>query len=99
MNTTTNRLQPALDGVLDRAITDRSIVGAVLLVSSHGQTVYNRAVGFADRETRRKTQLDTLFRWASFTKPIIAALTLALTERGTISLDDPVSRFLPEFRP
>ena len=99
MNDTTNRLQPALDGVLDRAITDRTIVGAVLLVSSHGQTVYNRAVGFADRETRRKTQLDTIFRWASFTKPIIAALTLALTERGTISLDDPVTRFLPDFRP
>jgi CubicO group peptidase (beta-lactamase class C family) len=64
-----------------------------------GQAVYSRAVGFADREARHKTQPDTIFRWASFTKPIIATLTLALAERGTITLEDPVTRFLPEFRP
>ena len=97
--TTTTRLQGALDGVLDKAIAERSIVGGVLLVSLHGQTVYSRAAGFADREARRKTQLDTIFRWASFTKPVLATLTLALAERGTISLEDPVTRYLPEFRP
>jgi CubicO group peptidase (beta-lactamase class C family) len=48
---------------------------------------------------RRKTQLDTIFRWASLTKPVLATLTLALAERGTISLEDPVTRYLPEFRP
>ena len=98
-NARSKRLQESLDGVLDQAVTDRTIVGGVLLVSSRGKTAYSRAVGFADREARRKAELDTLFRWASFTKPVIAALTLALSERGTISLDDPVTRFLPEFRP
>jgi CubicO group peptidase (beta-lactamase class C family) len=96
---TTTRLQRSLDGVLEKAVTDQAIVGGVLLVSVHGQTAYSRAVGFADREARRKTQLDTIFRWSSFTKPVIATLTLALAERGTISLEDPVTRYLPEFRP
>jgi CubicO group peptidase (beta-lactamase class C family) len=98
-DTTAIRLQRSLDPVLDKAIADRSIVGGVLLVASQGQTVYSRATGFADREARRKTQLDTIFRWSSLTKPVIATLTLALAERGTISLEDPVTRHLPQFRP
>jgi CubicO group peptidase (beta-lactamase class C family) len=96
---TATLIQNGLDAVLDTAIADRKIVGAVLLVWLHGQSVYERAVGYADREARRNTKLDTLFRWASLTKPLIAAVTLALTERGSIALEDPVTRFLPEFLP
>ena len=92
-------IQNGLDAVLDKAIADRKIVGAVLSVSLHGQRVYERAVGYADRETQQSTRPDTLFRWASLTKPLMAALTLALTERGIIALEDPVTRFLPEFLP
>ena len=92
-------IQQGLDAVLEKALGDRKIVGGALIVSLHGQRVYERAVGFADREERRPARLDTIFRWASLTKPLIAALTLALVERGVIKLDDPVTRFLPEFRP
>jgi CubicO group peptidase (beta-lactamase class C family) len=94
-----NRIEAGLDAVLDEAIANRKIVGGVLIVSLRGQRVYERAVGYADRETRRDTQPDTIFRWASLTKPLVAAATLALTERGVIALEDPVTRFLPEFRP
>ena len=92
-------IQKGLDAVLDKAIADRKIVGGVLSVSLHGQRVYERAVGYADRETQQSTKPDTLFRWASLTKPLMAALTLALTERGIVALEDPVTRFLPEFLP
>jgi CubicO group peptidase (beta-lactamase class C family) len=94
-----NQIKAGLDAVLDRAIASRAIVGGVLIASLHGQRVYERAVGYADREARRDTQLDTIFRWASLTKPLVAVLTLALVERGVITLEDPVTRFLPEFRP
>jgi CubicO group peptidase (beta-lactamase class C family) len=96
---TATLIQNGLDAVLDQAISDRKIVGGVLSVSLHGQRVYERPVGYADRESQQSTKLDTLFRWASLTKPLMAALTLALTERGVIALDDPVTRFLPEFLP
>jgi CubicO group peptidase (beta-lactamase class C family) len=43
--------------------------------------------------------LDTVFRWASLTKPLVAATTLALVERGLLDLSDPVTRFLPDFTP
>jgi CubicO group peptidase (beta-lactamase class C family) len=42
---------------------------------------------------------DTIFRYSSLTKPIVATATMALAERGAIDLDDPVTRWLPEFRP
>ena len=96
---TATLIRNGLDAVLDQAIADRKIVGGVLSVSLHGQRVYERAVGYADRESQQNTKLDTLFRWASLTKPLMAALTLALTERGVIALEDPVTRFLPEFLP
>jgi CubicO group peptidase (beta-lactamase class C family) len=91
-----NQLEAGLDAVLDEAIAARKIVGGVLLASLHGRRVYERAVGYADRETRRDAQPDTIFRWASLTKPLVAVLTLALTEHGVITLEDPVTRFLPE---
>ena len=94
-----NDIEAGLDAVLDKAIADRKIVGGVLIVSLRGQRVYERAVGYADRETQRNAETGTIFRWASLTKPLIAALTLALTERRVIALEDPVTRFLPEFRP
>jgi CubicO group peptidase (beta-lactamase class C family) len=99
IKSTAKSIQDGLDSVLDVAIAGRKIVGGVLIVSLQGQRVYERAVGYADREARRNTRLDTIFRWASLTKPLMAALTLALTERGVIALEDPVTRFLPEFRP
>lgn len=92
-------LQELVDAVLDEAIAEKRIVGAVVLVSLGGRRVYERAAGFADREARTPARPHTIFRWASLTKAVVATATLALVERQLISLDDPVTRFLPDFRP
>jgi CubicO group peptidase (beta-lactamase class C family) len=94
-----DRLKSLLDGVVQKAVDDQQIVGTVLLVSIGGHLAYERAAGYADREAQRPVKLNTIFRWASLTKIVIAAATLALVERKTLSLDDPITRFLPEFRP
>lgn len=88
-----------LDAVIDAAIRDEVIVGAVVLVAEDGELVYRRTAGHADREAGRRTREDTIFRLASVTKPLVAAAALSLAEAGVISLDDPVTRFLPDFRP
>lgn len=88
-----------LDGVIERAVAEQRIVGTVVIVVSDGQVVYQRAAGFADREAARPMTQDTIFRLASVTKPIISAATMRLVEQGRLSLDDRVSRWLPEFRP
>jgi CubicO group peptidase (beta-lactamase class C family) len=61
--------------------------------------VYARAAGHADREAKTPVREDTVFRLASMTKAIVSVTALALVDRGKLSLDDPVTKWLPEFRP
>jgi CubicO group peptidase (beta-lactamase class C family) len=89
----------ALDRALDSALAEQRLVGAVLLVSQEGEPVYQRAAGLADREAGTPVRMDTLFRYASLTKPIVSAALLALAEQGRLGLHDPVTRWLPRFRP
>jgi CubicO group peptidase (beta-lactamase class C family) len=92
-------VQQAIDAVVDEVLEAGRVVGAVVLVRDHGEPVYARAAGYADRETAIPMALDTVFRWASLTKPVVAATALALMEHGRLDLDDPVTRFLPDFEP
>ncbi|MDG3002499.1 serine hydrolase domain-containing protein [Paludisphaera mucosa] len=88
-----------LDTVLERAIEEKRIVGAVVLAARDGQVVYHRAVGMANREAGRPMRENAVFRLASVTKPIVSAAALALVDEGRLSLDDPVTKWLPSFRP
>ena len=88
-----------VDKAVDQALAENRIVGAVVLVSRDGKLVYQRAAGLVDREANRRMELNTLFRLSSVTKPITSAAALALVDRGKVSLDDPVTKWLPSFRP
>jgi len=89
----------ALDRVIDAAIAQRQIVGVVVIVARQGQIAYHRAAGHADRAAGRLMRAGETFRLASMTKAIVSAAALALADRGALSLQDPVTRWLPEFRP
>jgi CubicO group peptidase (beta-lactamase class C family) len=88
-----------LDGVIDAALAERRLVGGVVLVARNGALAFGRAAGLADREAGAPMRRDTIVRFASLTKPIVSVAALALAEAGVIDLADPVTRFLPEFRP
>lgn len=88
-----------IDDALTRALAEQRIVGAVLLISEDGHLVYEKAVGMADRESKVPVTLDTVFRLASVTKPIVSAAAMRLVENGTLGLDDPVKKWLPTFTP
>ncbi len=88
-----------LDAVFDRALAEDRIVGATVLVAEDGQPAYSRSAGLADREAGRPVATDTIFRLASLTKPMVTAAALALVEAGVVSLEDPVTRWLPGFTP
>ena len=92
-------LEQRIDAVIDAAVDAGRIVGTVVLVTEDGVPAYARAAGQADRELGSSTSLDTIFRFASLTKPITSATALALVERGWLALDDPVTKFQPDFRP
>ena len=58
-----------------------------------------RAAGLADRERAAPMREDAVFRLASLTKPLVTAAALRMAELGRIALADPVTRYLPDFRP
>lgn len=93
------QLAGRIDAAFDAALAERRIVGAVVMVARGGEVAYARAAGMADREAGRPVRLDTLFRYASLSKAITSAAALALIEAGQMALEDPVTRFLPDFRP
>ena len=71
--------------------------GAVAVVSRDGEVLLNAAVGMADLELDVAMQPDHVLRLASVTKQYAAAAMLALVEEGRVSLDDPISKFLPDY--
>lgn len=87
------RIDRALQAYVDRG----DLVGLVALVLRDGETVYERAFGLRDREAGRPMTVDSVFRIASQTKAITSVAILSLVEDGRIRLNDPVSRFIPEF--
>lgn len=88
-----------LDQVIDTALAEQRIVGAVVLVAKDGEVVYRRAAGLADREAGVPMRDDAIFRLASITKPIVSVAAMRLVEEGRLDLDAPMTRWLPDFRP
>ena len=86
-----------LDGLLQQYVDEGRIAGAVAVVVREGKPVYERAVGWADREGGRKMAPDTLFRIASQTKALTSTAVMALVEEGKIGIHEPVSHFIPSF--
>src|SRR5438477_12137390 len=79
-----------IDTLLKQYVDDNRIGGAVALVLRDGQPVYERAVGWSDKEAGRRMGSDAIFRIASQTKAITTAAILALVEEGKIGINDPV---------
>ncbi|MBC9245276.1 beta-lactamase family protein [Paracoccus sp. 11-3] len=88
-----------MDAAIDLAIREKRIVGAVVLIARNGRVFYRRTAGMNDRENGIPMTEDAVFRLASITKPIVTAALMKLVEDGRVSLDDPVTRFLPDFLP
>jgi CubicO group peptidase (beta-lactamase class C family) len=86
-----------LDALLQRYVDESRIAGAVALVLRDGKPVYERAVGWSDKEASRRMATDTMFRIASQTKAITSAAVLALVEEGRVGLASPASEFIPAF--
>ncbi len=93
--TTAPVTRPALAPFVERG----EIAGAVVLIASGDRVFEHEAVGYADLNTRRPMKKDALFWIASTSKPFVATAVMMLVDEGRLSLDDPVTKFLPHFRP
>ena len=92
----TERLR-RVDAYLQGQVDSSRIAGAVGLVMRDGKVVYERAVGWADKESGRRMTADAMFRIASQTKALTSIAIMMLFEEGRIALGNPVSRFIPAY--
>ena len=89
-----------LDGVkaaIQKHIDDKDLTGAVTAIARHNKLVYYEAQGVRDVETGAPMRKDDIFRMMSSTKPTVGVAIMMLQEEGKLSIDDKLSRFIPEF--
>src|ERR1035438_9116662 len=87
------KITTVVQGSVDRG----EIAGAVTLVARHGQVIWLRATGKQDRENSKPMRTDSIFRICSMTKPLVTLGVMMLYEEGRFQLDDPISKYIPEF--
>jgi CubicO group peptidase (beta-lactamase class C family) len=87
-----------IDKTFQEYVNQRSIPGAVMLIARNGKIVYHKAFGYADAENKSVLKKDHIFRIASQSKAITSLAVMMLFEEGKFLLDEPVSKYIPEFK-
>ncbi|HEY97649.1 MAG TPA: beta-lactamase family protein [Dehalococcoidia bacterium] len=89
-----SRICPGLQKFIDRQM----VPNLVTLVARHGKIVHHEAQGYMDFESKKLAGRDTIYRLWSNSKPITGTATMICVEDGLLSLDDPVSKYIPAFK-
>ena len=87
-----------IDTMCQEAVDESQIPGVVALVARNGKIVYYKAFGMADNADKRVLKRDDIFRIASQTKAVTSTAVMILWEEGKFRLDDPISKYIPEFK-
>ena len=88
-----------LESFVYKCMTEHLIPGAAVAVWQNGSTVYARGFGHRDRGTHEPVDADTVFGIASITKSFTTMAVMQLVDRGLLSVDTPVTEYVPEFHP
>lgn len=94
----TRAADPKVADSLQPFVEKNELAGAVVLVAGPDKVLAVETAGFSNRETKAAMKPDDLFWIASMTKPMTAAALLMLVDEGKVKLDDPVEKYLPEFK-
>jgi CubicO group peptidase (beta-lactamase class C family) len=87
-----------LDDYMAKVVSDGRVAGMTTLLARHGKIVGFKTYGKADLEKNKPMTEDTIFRIYSMTKPVTGVAMMILFEEGKWRLDDPVTRYIPEFK-
>jgi len=83
---------------MQKLVDEKRIAGGVFAVARRGKVVQFETCGMMDIETGKPMRRDTIFRFYSMSKPITSVAAMILYEQGKIKLDDPASKYIPEFK-
>jgi CubicO group peptidase (beta-lactamase class C family) len=87
-----------LDSAMQRYVDEGKLAGLLTMIARRGKVVHFETYGYMDKETATPMKKDTIFRIWSLTKPVTSVAMMMLFEEGRFQLDDPVSRYIPEFK-
>lgn len=87
-----------IDKVVDEYVKNNQIPGAVVLIVRNGKIAYHKSFGYRDAESKAVLKKDDIFRIASQSKAITSCAVMMLWEEGKFLLDDPISKYIPEFK-
>ncbi len=87
-----------IDKMCEEEVANGNLPGIVSLVARNGKIVHWKAYGMADNQSGKKMERDAIFRIASQSKAITSTAVMMLWEEGKFRLDDPISKFIPEFK-
>lgn len=85
-------------GAFDRFVAAEGVIGGGAVLVRGGRTIARYDRGLADRETGEAADSSTIYHWGSITKTLTAIAIMQLRDRGLLSLDDPITRWVPELR-
>lgn len=94
----TSAVVASLRTKLEAAVQSKTIPGAEVIITKEGRSLADVRVGWLDVENHVALPKDAIFRLYSMSKPITSVGIMMLVERGKLKLDDPVEKYLPEFR-
>jgi CubicO group peptidase (beta-lactamase class C family) len=86
-----------IDAYIKNEIATEKIPGAIMLIKRHNQVAYFQSFGVRDPGTKAPMTEDTIFRIYSMSKPITSVAAMMLVEEGKLTLDEPVSKYIPSF--
>jgi CubicO group peptidase (beta-lactamase class C family) len=86
------------DNYLQKEVDEGRIAGAVALIYKNGKKVHENTIGYSDIESKSKMKLDQIFFIQSMTKPIVTTAFMMLYEEGFFQLNDPLSKYIPEYK-
>jgi CubicO group peptidase (beta-lactamase class C family) len=87
-----------IDQLVNEHVDKQWVNGAVVMIVRNGKVIYHKAYGYSDVDKKAVMKKDDIFRIASQTKAITSLAVMMLFEEGKFFLDDPISKYLPEFK-
>jgi len=87
-----------LSQTMQRYVDQGELAGMVVMIARKGKLVYQKAFGMQDKTKKVPMAADSIFRIYSMTKPVVTVAAMILIEDGRLSLDQPIAKYLPEFK-
>ena len=87
-----------MDNIFQNSVNNKEVPGVAAIVIRNGKIIYHKSFGMADNQSNRALKKDDIFRIASMSKAITSTAVMMLWEEGKFQLDDPISKYIPEFK-